>query len=74
MASSPVSDGSEILTSPLSDHEQGVARVADVEEDLAAAEAPGPHRGRQALEGVRLQPPEERDGRQRVEHRLSRAS
>ena len=67
MASSPVSDGSEIFTSPRDDDEQGVARVADVEDDLAAPEAPRAHARREPLEGVRVEPGEERDRRERLE-------
>ena len=61
MASSPVSDGSEILTSPDDDDEEGVARVAEMEDHLAATEPPGAHPSRQPFERLGVETREERD-------------
>ncbi len=43
------------------DDEQRVARIAGVEDDLAAPEAARPRPGRDPLEGGRVEPGEERD-------------
>ena len=62
MASSPVSDGSEIFTSPLTDDEQRIPGVPDVEDDLARAGSVASACWPPGAGGRRLQPGEERDG------------
>ena len=65
IASSPVSDGSEIFDFAGYEDEQAVARVADVEDHLAPAESPHPHARGDSLAGGGVETREERDRRDR---------
>ena len=53
------------------DDEQGVARIAGVEDHLASPEAPRPGARGDPFEGVRVQPREERDAGKRRDERAT---
>ena len=71
MASSPSSDGRLIFTAPDGDHEQRVARIALVEQDLAAPEPAGAHLAGEPDEVVLAETGEQRAASERGDDRIA---